>query len=114
MHNKHFLFHLAPLANFPVGCVRAVPEEARPGARRVGLGAVGAGGGGLGSSIRAQSLRGGHHGAGDHTLLVPHTTAGRALRNTQIHTSTINKDRAKKYKIEVGVFVWSSVGMTYY
>lgn len=65
----------------------AVPEEARPGARRVGLGAVGAGRGGLGSSsVRAQSLRGGHHGAGDDTLLVAHTAAGRALRHTQIHT----------------------------
>lgn len=68
--------------------MRAVPEEAGPGARRVGLGAVGAGRGGLGSSsgVRAQSLRGGHHGAGDYTLLVAHTAAGRALNHTQIHT----------------------------
>ena len=76
-----FLFHLAPGANFPVGCVRAVPEEARPGARRVGLRATGAGRGGLGGSVRVHSLRGGRHGAGDDALLVAHTTAGRALRH---------------------------------
>lgn len=90
--NKRFLFHLAPRANFPVGCVRAVPEEARPGARRVRLGAMGAGRGGLGSSssssVRVRSLGGGNHGAGDNTLLVANTTAGRALSHTQIHTHT--------------------------
>ena len=81
-----FLFHLAPGANFPVRCVRAVPEEARPGARRVGLGATGAGRGGLGGSVGAHSLRGGSHGAGDDALLVAHTTAGRALRHTFLET----------------------------
>lgn len=60
----------------------AVPEEAWPGARRVGLGAMGAGRGGLGGSVRAHSLRGGRHGAGDDALLVAHTAAGRALGHT--------------------------------
>lgn len=43
---------------------------------------MGAGRGGLGGSVRAHSLRGGRHGAGDDALLVAHTAAGRALGHT--------------------------------
>lgn len=82
LSNKPFLTHLAPRANFPVGHVRAFREEARPGARRARRRTIRAGKGGL--SVHTLSGRGG--GAGDNTLLVANTAAGRALSHTKIHT----------------------------
>lgn len=84
LSNKPFLTHLAPRANFPVGHVRAFREEARPAARRARLRTIRAGKGGLG--VHTLSGRGGHQGAGDNTLLVANTAAGRALSHTKIHT----------------------------
>lgn len=83
--NRRCLSHLTPRANFPVGCVQAVPEEAWLRTRRAGLTAVGAAGGGLGGSVQVRRPAGGYHGAEDNTLLEANTTAGRALSRTQIN-----------------------------
>lgn len=77
--------HLTPRADLPVGRVRAFPEEAGPSARGVGPSAAPAGWGGVGM----ESLGGGGHRAGDHTLLVARTAAGGALKHTQEHTPKI-------------------------
>lgn len=77
--------YFGPRPNFPVGGVPALSEEAWLGGRRGQLRTLGTNRGGL-SVEMLSSVRGGHQGAGDNTLLIANTTAGRALRSKQKHT----------------------------